>query len=47
MKKPELVALAEQHGLKKTGTKDDLIQRIVEALPRLRPRLTSPTTRPF
>ena len=33
MKKPELVALAEQHALKKTGTKDDLIQRIVEALP--------------
>ena len=33
MKKPELVALAEQHGLKKTGTKDDLMQRIVEALP--------------
>jgi tRNA pseudouridine synthase 10 len=33
MKKPELVALCETHGLAKTGTKDELIQRIVEALP--------------
>jgi tRNA pseudouridine synthase 10 len=27
------VALAEQHGLKKTGKKDELIERIVAALP--------------
>jgi tRNA U54 and U55 pseudouridine synthase Pus10 len=33
MKKTELVALAEQHGLKKTGKKDELIERIVAALP--------------
>ena len=33
MKKPELVALAEQHGLAKTGKKDELIARIAEALP--------------
>ena len=33
MKKPELVALCETHGLSKTGKKDELIQRIVEALP--------------
>ena len=33
MKKTELVALAEQHGLKKTGKKDELIERIVTALP--------------
>ena len=33
MKKPELVALAEQHGLAKTGKKDELIARIIEALP--------------
>jgi tRNA pseudouridine(54/55) synthase len=33
MKKPELVALAEANGLKKTGKKDELIERIVAALP--------------
>jgi len=33
MKKPELVALAETHGLAKTGKKDDLIERILAALP--------------
>ncbi len=33
MKKPELVALAEQHELAKTGTKDALIERILAALP--------------
>ena len=33
MKKPELVALCETHGLSKTGKKDELIQRIVETLP--------------
>lgn len=33
MKKPELVALAEAHALKKTGKKDELIQRILTALP--------------
>ena len=33
MKKPELVALAEFHGLKKTGKKDELIERILAALP--------------
>ena len=33
MKKPELVALAEQHGLAKTGKKDELIERIMAALP--------------
>ena len=33
MKKTELAALAEQHGLKKTGKKDELIERIVAALP--------------
>ena len=33
MKKPELVALAEASGLKKTGKKDELIQRILAALP--------------
>jgi len=33
MKKPELVALAEANGLKKTGKKDELIKRIVAALP--------------
>ena len=33
MKKPELVALAEAHALKKTGKKDELIQRILAALP--------------
>jgi tRNA pseudouridine synthase 10 len=33
MKKPELVTLAEQHGLAKTGKKDELIARIIKALP--------------
>ena len=33
MKKPELVALAETHGLAKTGKKDELIERILAALP--------------
>ena len=33
MKKSELVALAEASGLKKTGKKDELIQRILAALP--------------
>ena len=33
MKKPELVALAETHGLTKTGKKDELIERIIAALP--------------
>ena len=33
MKKPELVALAEANGLKKTGKKDELIERIVAASP--------------
>ena len=33
MKKPELVALAEANGLKKTGKKDELIERIVAVLP--------------
>ena len=33
MKKPELVALAEQHGLAKTGKKEDLVARILAALP--------------
>ena len=33
MKKPELVALAEQHGLAKTGKKDELVERILAALP--------------
>ena len=33
MKKPELAALAESHGLKKTGKKDELIARILAALP--------------
>ena len=33
MKKPELVALAEEKGLKKTGKKDELIERILAASP--------------
>ena len=33
MKKDELVALAEKHGLKKTGKKDELVQRILDVLP--------------
>ncbi len=33
MKKTELVALAEEHELKKTGTKAELIERILAALP--------------
>ena len=33
MKKPELVALADTHGLSKTGKKDELIERILAALP--------------
>jgi len=33
MKKPELVALAEANDLKKTGKKDELIERILAALP--------------
>ena len=33
MKKPELVALAEDKGLKKTGKKDELIERILAASP--------------
>ena len=33
MKKPELVALAEANGLKKTGKKDELIARILASLP--------------
>lgn len=33
MKKAELVALAEQHGLAKSGKKDELIERILAALP--------------
>jgi len=33
MKKPELVALAETHGLAKSGKKDELIERILAALP--------------
>lgn len=33
MKKPELVALAEANGLKKTGKKDELIERILASLP--------------
>ena len=33
MKKPELVALAEANGLKKTGKTDELIERIVAVLP--------------
>ena len=33
MKKPELVAVAEANGLKKTGKKDELIERIVAVLP--------------
>ena len=33
MKKAELVALAEEHELKKTGTKAELIERILAALP--------------
>ena len=33
MKKPELVALAENHGLAKTGKKDELVARILAALP--------------
>jgi len=33
MKKAELVSLAEQHELKKTGTKAELVERIVAALP--------------
>jgi tRNA pseudouridine synthase 10 len=33
MKKPELVTLAEQHGLAKTGTKEALIERLLAALP--------------
>ena len=33
MKKPELVALSEANGLKKTGKKDELIERILAALP--------------
>ena len=33
MKKPELVALAQTHGLAKTGKKEELIERIMAALP--------------
>ena len=33
MKKPELVALAEANDLKKTGKKDELIERILASLP--------------
>ena len=33
MKKPELVALADTHGLSKTGKKDEIIERILAALP--------------
>ena len=33
MKKPELVMLADTHGLSKTGKKDELIERILAALP--------------
>lgn len=33
MKKAELVALAEKHELKKTGTKAELVERILAALP--------------
>ena len=33
MKKAELVALAESHGLPKSGKKDELIERILAALP--------------
>jgi len=33
MKKAELVALCEEHGLAKTGTKPVLIERLQEALP--------------
>ena len=33
MKKPELVALAEEKGLKKTGKKDELIERLLAASP--------------
>ena len=33
MKKAELVALAEKHKLKKTGTKAELVERILAALP--------------